>query len=98
MRHLSPMICKISFMDGKTKAVGVMPSDTSQDVLESVRKKIGLQSVEGWALYEVGRGYIISMLISVVLCTYSKGPVFIDFFHNFAGSWGRDFVGIWFVA
>ena len=58
MRHLSPMICKISFMDGKTKAVGVMPSDTSQDVLESVRKKIGLQSVEGWALYEVGRGYI----------------------------------------
>ncbi|XP_022328924.1 unconventional myosin heavy chain 6-like isoform X8 [Crassostrea virginica] len=53
MRHLSPMICKISFMDGKTKAVGVMPSDTSQDVLESVRKKIGLQSVEGWALYEV---------------------------------------------
>lgn len=47
------MICKISFMDGKTKAVGVMPCDTSEDVLESVRKKITLQSVEGWALYEV---------------------------------------------
>ncbi|XP_062572386.1 myosin-I heavy chain-like isoform X2 [Saccostrea cucullata] len=53
MRHLSPMVCKISFMDNKTKAVGVMPCDTSEDVLESVRKKIGLQSVEGWALYEV---------------------------------------------
>nr|XP_034326517.1 myosin-I heavy chain isoform X5 [Crassostrea gigas] len=53
MRHLSPMICKISFMDGKTKAVGVMPCDTAEDVLESVRKKITLQSVEGWALYEV---------------------------------------------
>ncbi|XP_056022495.1 myosin-I heavy chain-like isoform X9 [Ostrea edulis] len=53
MTHLSPMVCKISFMDGKTKAVGVMPCDTSEDVLESVRKKIGLQSVEGWALFEV---------------------------------------------
>lgn len=41
-------------MDGKTKAVGVLSVDTTTDVLQKVAQKIGLQSVEGWALYEVG--------------------------------------------
>jgi len=40
-------------MDGKTKAVSIMPCDTTQDVLSKVAKKIGLQSVEGWSIYEV---------------------------------------------
>lgn len=40
-------------MDGKTKAVSLNSVDTTQDVLIKVAKRIGLQSVEGWALYEV---------------------------------------------
>ena len=53
MRNLAPLICKVHFMDGKTKAVSIMPCDTTQDVLSKVAKKIGLQSVEGWSIYEV---------------------------------------------
>lgn len=40
-------------MDEKTKAVHAMPCDTTAEILEKVAQKIGLQSVEGWALYEV---------------------------------------------
>ncbi|KAL4238111.1 hypothetical protein ACF0H5_002823 [Mactra antiquata] len=57
MRNLNPLICKVHFMDGKTKAVSIMPCDTSQDVLAKVAKKIDLQSVEGWAIYEVTTEY-----------------------------------------
>lgn len=49
---LSPLVCKIHFMDEKTKAVHAMPCDTTAEILEKVAQKIGLQSVEGWALYE----------------------------------------------
>lgn len=45
---LSPLICKVYFMDGKTKAISMMPIDTATEVLENVAKKIGLRSVEGW--------------------------------------------------
>ncbi|KAL8585216.1 hypothetical protein ACOMHN_013231 [Nucella lapillus] len=51
------IICKVFFMDGKTKAVSLQPRDTTIDVLEKVARKIGLKSVEGWALYEVTRAY-----------------------------------------
>ena len=53
MKNLSPLICKVHFMDGKTKAISIMPCDTTTEALSKVAKKIGLQSVEGWALYEV---------------------------------------------
>ena len=47
-------MCKVFFMDGKTKAISLQPRDTTIEVLEKVARRIGLKSVEGWALYEVG--------------------------------------------
>jgi hypothetical protein len=41
-------------LDGKTKALGFQPCDTVTDVLDRMAEKIGLQSLDGWALYEVG--------------------------------------------
>ncbi|KAL3874589.1 hypothetical protein ACJMK2_037577 [Sinanodonta woodiana] len=57
VRNLNPLVCKVHFMDGKMKAVTIMSCDTTTDVLGNVAKKIGLQSVEGWALYEVTSDY-----------------------------------------
>ena len=54
LRAVSPIICKVFFMDGKTKAVSILSCDTTTDLLEKVAKKIGLKSVEGWSVYEVG--------------------------------------------
>ena len=53
VRNLQPMVCRIHFMDGKTKAISVEPSENVVDVLGKVQQKIDLQSADGWALYEV---------------------------------------------
>ncbi|CAL1545802.1 unnamed protein product [Lymnaea stagnalis] len=55
VQNLSPIVCKVFFMDSKTKAVSLNPVDTTQDVLVKVARRIGLQSVEGWALYEANK-------------------------------------------
>ncbi|XP_041351468.1 unconventional myosin-VIIb-like isoform X2 [Gigantopelta aegis] len=57
LRAVSPIICKVYFMDGKTKAVSILSCDTTTDLLEKVAKKIGLKSVEGWSVYEVTKEY-----------------------------------------
>ncbi|BFZ12100.1 hypothetical protein BsWGS_15138 [Bradybaena similaris] len=56
VQTLSPIVCKVFFMDGKTKAVKLHPVDTTQEVLSKVAKRIGLRSVDGWALYEMTKG------------------------------------------
>ena len=57
VQQLSPIVCKVFFMDGKTKAVSLQPRDTTTEVLVKVARKIGLRSVEGWAMYEVSSHY-----------------------------------------
>ncbi|KAL8567844.1 hypothetical protein ACOMHN_066877 [Nucella lapillus] len=47
-------VVKIYLLDGNTKAVSVQPRDTTLLVLHKVATRVGLTSVDGWALYEVG--------------------------------------------
>lgn len=51
--NLQPIVYRLSFLDGKTKAIVLDPSETASDALCRVAEKIGLQSTYGWALYEV---------------------------------------------
>jgi myosin-7 len=53
VRNLNPLICRFYFLDGKAKAMGVSASATANDVIKILSQKIDLQSVDGWALYEV---------------------------------------------
>ncbi len=53
VRNLNPLICRFYFLDGKAKAMGVDPSATAFNVIRTLADKIGLQNVDGWALYEV---------------------------------------------
>lgn len=53
VKHLNPLICRFYFLDGKAKAMGVDPSSPASEVIKSLAEKIDLQSVDGWALYEV---------------------------------------------
>ena len=53
VQNLNPLICRFYFLDGKAKAMGVIPSATASDVIKMLAEKIELKSTDGWALYEV---------------------------------------------
>lgn len=52
IRELQPIICRFFFLDGKAKAIGIQPCWTAHDVINELAAKIGLQSPDGWALFE----------------------------------------------
>jgi len=53
LSSLQPIVYRIHFLDGKTKAIAVDPSETVADALCRIADKIGLHSTYGWAIYEV---------------------------------------------
>jgi len=66
LSNLQPIVYRIHFLDGKTKAIAVDPSETVADALCRVAEKIGLQSTYGWAMYEVML-YTLILNIDVVV-------------------------------
>ncbi len=67
VRNLQPMVCRINFMDGITKAISLEPYEIVVDVLRKVQQKIDLQNLHGWALYEVRAKQIPSFMFCVFL-------------------------------
>ncbi|CAD5123362.1 DgyrCDS11718 [Dimorphilus gyrociliatus] len=52
IRNLQPLLLKVHFYDGKTKALALDYTDTVLNTIKKIREKINLKSLEGWALYE----------------------------------------------
>ena len=56
MQALTSMVCRIHFLDGQTRGVGIELNETACETLVKVQEKIELASLDGWALYEVKSG------------------------------------------
>ncbi|CAH1792132.1 unnamed protein product [Owenia fusiformis] len=52
VKSRNPIVCRVYFLDDKTKALSIDPSDTAGDMVLKVAKKIGLKTSYGWELYD----------------------------------------------